>query len=109
MMTDVKFEVNATDEEIRTWMDAEIVRLGEWFRDFTITWHRNERYHWLEMWSNSMSDFSIASNPVGKGFRIGVVPTNEDWMAVPVLQQEGRKLYYCLKKDYPVTRDLSRR
>ena len=105
-MNELKFEYDVTYEEVRKWMDAEIVRLGEWFREFTITWHRNEVCHWLEIWSESKTTFRNCNEPVGRGFRVGVVDTDEDWRAVPIIQHEGRKLYYRLKKDYPVVRDL---
>lgn len=104
----MEFEFLKTDEEIRAWMDAEMIRLGAWFREFTLTWHRNERIHWLELWSESKGDLSRSGVPGGKSIRIGEVSTDEDWIAVPVLQQEGRKLYYRLHKHYLVKRDLAK-
>lgn len=107
-MVELKFENCATDEEIRAWMDAEIVRLGDVFKGFEITWHRNEVLHWLEIWSESRATFCNANDSVGKGLCVGEVFSNEDWLALPIIQHEGRKLYHRLKKDYPVHRDLGR-
>ena len=107
-MAELQFEFDVTDDEIRPWMDAEIVRLGEWLKNFTITWHCNEFRYWLEIWSESKTNFIRSSDPVGKCFRIGEVASNEGWLALPVIQHEGRKLYHRLKKDYPVVRDLGK-
>lgn len=107
-MREYELKFNVTEEELRAWMDAEIVRLGGSFNGFDITWHRDERIHWLELWSNATADHRAANAPFGKCIRIGVVPTDESWVAVPILQQEGRKLYHKLRKDYPVKRDLGR-
>ena len=102
----LRFEHAATDEEIRAWMDGEITRLGEWFREFTITWHRNEVLHWLEIWSESKNTLRYGGAPGGKCFCVGEVFSDEEWLALPVIQHEGRKLYHRLKKNYPVHRDL---
>lgn len=108
MNTEFEMDFLVSDKEIRAWMDAEIVRLGEWFKSFTITWHRNGKIHWLELWSESAGDLSRSGIPAGKNIRIGEISTDEDWIPLPILQHEGRKLYHKLKKDYVVHRDLGR-
>lgn len=97
------------DEEIRAWMDAELVRLGEWFREFEISWGRNETHYYLTVWSQAKRDCSGSLNqPWGKGFDVAwVADSDED--EILLLQSEGRKLYYRLKGQYIIHRDLGRK
>ena len=97
------------DEEIRAWMDAEIARMGEWFREFTITWSRtgNYQYGQLYLWSESKYDCGKMNHPYGKGLMLCEVHDAEGlWL--PTIQTEGRKLYHKLKRFYPVRRDLGK-
>ena len=105
-MAEQIFERCATDEEVRAWMDAEISRLGDQFKGFELTWHRSERLFWLEIWSESTTDPRVAPELLGHVLRVGEVATTEDWVAVPIIRVEGRKLYFQLRKDYRIQRDL---
>lgn len=95
------------DEEIRAWMDVELVRLGDWFRDFEISWGRNETHHCLTVWSHAKPDYDGMNHPYGKGLDVAKV-ADPDGLSLPLIQSEGRKLYYRLKREYPVHRDLGR-
>ena len=106
---ELKYTVNATDEEIREWMDAEIARLGEWFDHFLITWHRTGNYCYgqLYLWSESKYDYGKLNHPFGRGLMLGEA-YDTDGLYLPAIQEEGRKLYYRLKNDYHIRRDLGR-
>lgn len=104
----LKYTENATDEEIRAWMDAEIARLGDLFREFEITWHRNEFVFWVEIWSETKNPQLSLSAPHGRGLKVGEVCDRYGYDPIGILQKEGRRLYHRLKNDYPVHRDLRR-
>ena len=95
------------DEEIRGWMDAEMARMGDWFRDFEISWGRNETHHYLTVWSHAKPDFGRMNHPFGKGLDVAWV-ADPDGESLPLIQSEGRKLYYRLKGQYVIHRDLGR-
>lgn len=105
---ETKYQVNATDAEIREWMDAEIKRLGELFKGFEITWHRNEFVYWVELWSETKNSPPNLQDPHGRHFNVGEVVDRYGLDPIGIVQHEGRKLYHRLKKDYPVHRDLRR-
>lgn len=98
------------DEEIRAWMDTEIARLGEWFDGFTICWCNTGdfRFGQLYLWSEQKYDRGRPSgHPWGRGKMLCEI-RDDAGLWLPTVQSEGRKLYYRLKKDYPVRRDLSK-
>lgn len=97
------------DEEIRAWMDAEIVRLGDLFRGFEVTWHNTGDYRFgqLYLWSEANHVSDSLNQPWGKGFMLCEV-RDDDGNYLPTIQAEGRKLYHRLKKDYVIHRDLGR-
>ena len=103
------FERYIEETAIRDWMDNEISRMGEWFRNFEITWHNSGDYRWgqLYLWSTSKPDCGRLNHPFGSGLMIGEA-YDENGNYIHKLQDEGRKLYYSLKKDYTVKRDLGR-
>lgn len=96
----------ATESEVRKWMKKEAVRLGDWLTGFVVTWDRNETKHWLEVRSETRANMTKPSERYGRLLKIGEVLTSEDWVALPLIQSEGRKLYYRLRNDFPVKRDL---
>ena len=105
-----EFKWLLSDAEIRSWMDSEIVRLGEWFDRFSITWYYsgNHAYGQLYLWSESKCDYGKMNHPYGKGKMLAEChDPNGLWLET--IQAEGRKLYHRLKKDYPIARDLGRK
>ena len=102
----IEYIEETTEDEVRKWMKKETVRLGDWLTGFTVTWHRNETKHWMEIWSETRVSMTKPSERYGRQLRIGVVPTNEDWVALPIIQHKGRQLYFRLRNDFPVKRDL---
>lgn len=108
MVNKLSYEACVTEEEIRAWMDDEIVRLGDWFNGFEISWHRTGYFYigQLFLWSESKYDCGKVSHPYGSGLLIGEA-RDVFGSYLPIIQSEGRKLYYKLKKDYSVRRDLS--
>ena len=96
---------DVTEDEIRAWMDSEIARLGKLFDNFTITWHRDENYHWVEIWCNTICPEK--THIYGELLRV-VETLDPDGLSLPIIQQAGRKLYYKLRKDYPVNRELGK-
>lgn len=104
----LKYTANATDKEIREWMDAEIVRLGDLLKGFEITWHRSEFVYWIEIWSEVKNPQLQLNFPHGRSVKVGEVRDRYGYDPVEILQREGRKLYHRLKKDYPIHRDLRR-
>lgn len=98
-----------SDVEIRSWMDSEVARLGEWFDHFLITWHNSGNYAYgqLYLWSEAKYDYGKMNHPYGRGKMLAeCYEPNGLWLET--IQVEGRKLYHRLKKDYPVVRDLGR-
>lgn len=102
----IEYIEEMTESEVREWMMKETVRLGDWLTGFTVTWHRNETKHWLEIWSETRANMTKPSERYGRQLKIGEVLTSEDWIALPLIQSEGRKLYYRLRNDFPLRRDL---
>ena len=97
-------EAEITEEEIRTWLNQETSRLGDQLTGFVITWHRDEVKHWLEIWSETKN--TRPDGLYGRCLKIEEVPTDKEWLAMPILQDDGQKLYYELRKSHPVKRDL---
>ena len=93
------------DEEIRDWMDAETKRLGDRLKGFEITWSYDDKTRWLTI--SSVTPTTICpESKYGISLNVGEIkdPYGEH---LPLIQSEGRKLYYRLRKDYPsVYRDL---
>lgn len=109
MTNELRFEYNATDEEIRAWMDAEIIRLGDLFNGFEITWHQYSDFEYsVDLWSEVKNPSIRLDMPHGRHLIIGKVCDRCGYDPIPILQSEGRKLYYKLKNDYPVKRELWR-
>lgn len=104
-----QYQVNATDDEIRAWMDAEIVRLGDLFKGFELTWHRNEFTYWVELWSQTKDPSRSLNEPHGCHFNVSEITDSYGFDVLGTIQNEGRKLYHRLRKDYPVVRDLGRK
>lgn len=98
---DIDFAVS--EEDLRAWMDGEIIRLGEWFEGFEITWHRDDVRHWVEIWSEAKRDPAVRL--YGRGLMVGEIYDSEG-LSLPAIQEAGRKLYYSLRKDYPIKRNL---
>lgn len=109
-MENYELEYLVTDEELRSWMDSEVVRMGEKFEKFELTWERNEIEHFLMIYSNSKMPKEpyndLSHYPFGRGLEI-VEVADRDGFSLPVIQAAGRKLYYSLRKDYPVKRDFA--
>ena len=104
MQSQIEYIELADEDEVRKWMNKEIARLGRQFDGFEITWSRDESKHWLEIWSK-VKGFEL-NGPSGLILRIGEALTDEDWQVIPIIQAEGRKLYYKLRKEYRVKRNL---
>lgn len=95
-----------SDAELTAWMDAEVERLGEHCGGFELTWHRDERYHWLEMWS--LAELS-SDHPSLTGSCIRIMQACDGYGAsLDAICAEGRRLYYQLRRDYRIRRNLGR-
>lgn len=101
----MQYQIELSDGEIRAWMDHEIIRLGNWFTTFCITWHRNEQYHWAEITSETKLGSPGDMRPFGSTLRLGDIADSEG-ESLPSIQHEARRLWYRLRKDYPIYRDL---
>lgn len=107
MMADKAYQIEmVSDSDILAWMKSEKERLGEWYENFTITWHRSETKHILEIWANTKEDFDHPNHPHGKILTVGEV-IDPVGLSLPQLQEEGRKLYFRLRKHEEIHRDLS--
>lgn len=106
MMRKIEYIEKATENEVREWMNQETARLGDWLTEFIIMWYCNSTKYWLEIWSQTRA--TRLNEKSGRHLTIGEVLTNEDWLALPIIQSKGRKLYYLLKNDFPVKRDLQK-
>lgn len=106
----LNFDYYVSDAEIREWMDAEIVRLGELFKGFEITWYQCDDFVFaVEVWSETKNPSLRLNEPHGRHLVVGRVQDRYGYDCISVLQREGRKLYHLLNKDYPVHRDLGRK
>ena len=93
------------DEEIRAWMNEELIRLEDRFLEFEITWHCDDKAHWLEI-ASKIHPGTYCLPLFGKILRVGTV-AEANGASLPLIQSEGRKLYHRLKKDFPdLHRDL---
>lgn len=95
-----------TEDELRAWMDAELVRLGSWFRGFEISWHSDEDFYSLEVWS--LSSLVPGDHPYGAGKTVLTIRDTTGF-CLPEIQKAGRKLYYQLRNTYKVHKDLGRK
>lgn len=103
-MEDVVYHM--TEDELRSWMDAELVRLGPWSCGFEISWHSDEDSYSLEVWS--LSSFAPGDHPYGAG-KIVLTIRDTTGSCLTEIQKAGRKLYYQLRNTYKVHKDLGRK
>ena len=95
-----------TEDELRSWMDAEFVRLGSWSRGFEISWHSDEDSYSLEVWS--LSSLVSGDHPYGAGNTVLTI-RDTTGSCLPEIQRAGRKLYYQLRNTYEIHKDLGRK
>lgn len=103
-MEDVVYHL--TEDELRAWMDAELVRLGSWSHGFEISWHSDEDFYSLELWS--LSSLASGDHPYGAGKTVLTI-RDSTGSRLPEIQRAGRKLYYQLRNTYKVHKDLGRK
>ena len=106
-MDNYQMDFLVTEDELRTWMDREIERLGKWFKEFVITWSRNATHYWLEIDSATIIDKNCLNHPYGQCCKV-CEAADIYGDSMPTIQSEGRKLYYKLRHDYSIRRDLGK-
>lgn len=119
-MTTQKFDVHwmVNQTEIRQWMQKESKRMGAWLNLFTITWAYlgDEGIYQLELRSNTNTGLvrqaqmegRLSSCLFGMGLPLAYI-RDDTGECLSTLRAEGNTLYYALRKDFKVKRELGKK
>lgn len=105
-MGKLTFEPDVIFDTVHKWLNGEVARMGDQFRTFEITWHRDDMEIWLEIQSKPKPGVHrLDDRMAGRTMRIVTLRSNEEGVALPIIQGVGCALYYSLRGKYPTVHD----
>ena len=116
-MNTKKFDIHwtATQAEIRHWMQKESERMGDWLDTFVISWtyFGDEEIYRIELCSEVSMKLVRRAQAEGRlrDCRFGTILClayirDNTGECLPAIKAEGDTLYYALRKDFHIKRNL---
>lgn len=116
-MNTKKFDIHwtATQAEIRHWMQKESERMGDWLDTFVISWTHigDEEIYRLELSSEASMKLVRRAQAEGRlrDCRFGTIlclayARDNTGECLSTIKAEGDTLYYALRKDFHIKRNL---
>lgn len=91
-----------SDDEIRARVDRELLRMTRPVKSMVLTWTKNRTEYMLEIvLTGETAD--VPRPPERRSVEVGRVG-NIEYNALNKLSMEGRRLYFRLRKDFPMLR-----